>query len=108
MTVLSHDLFRIADILKEKGISLKDFSEMLQPEGSDNERSTYSYVTQIVRNQKFPRPEKLREIAKALDVDIRELFNSTKPVEILDESNSTPIFKKDDNGNFVEIGYLKN
>ena len=100
-------ILRIADILTEKHWSVKKLSDEIQPEGSENERLNYSYLTQIVRNQKFPRPEYLREIAKALNVDIRELFVSTKPVGVQKNDTGYPIYKKDDQGELVEIGYLK-
>lgn len=58
----------------------------------DLERSTglsYVYLSQISRNEKFPRPETLLKIANALDVDVRDLFVSTKEgktnIELLEE-----------------------
>ena len=49
----------------------------------------------------FPRPDNLKLIAEALDIDLKDLFVSTNE-EILN-----PIYQKDNEGNCIVIGYLK-
>jgi len=107
MTDKTHGLFRIDEILRSKNMSMKELADLLTPDDAASERSVYSYLTQIVRNQKFPRPDKLTEIARVLNVDIRDLFISTKPTDIQNNDAGFPIYRKDESGQFVEIGFLK-
>jgi len=89
-----NDIIRIKEILTGKGMSVQDLA---------NETGlSYTYTSEVVRNVKFPRPDNLKLIAQALDVDLKDLFVSTK------EENLKPIFEKDQEGNYIEIGYLKN
>jgi len=90
-----NDIIRIKQILEEKGISVKDFA--------DKAGVSYTYASEIVRNVKFPRPEVLKQIANSLDIDIRELFISTK--EVL-EAETREIFVKNEDGTFEQIGYI--
>lgn len=64
------NLLRIKEILDEKGLSIKEFAK--------RSGLSYTYCTEIIRGDKFPRPETLYNIATSLDVDIRDLFNPTK------------------------------
>ena len=66
----THDILRIKEILKQKEMSLQDFAK--------SAGLSYTYASEIVRNVKFPRPDNLMEIANALDVDLKDLFISTK------------------------------
>lgn len=63
-------MLRLKEIMREKGITGKDLAEKV-------ELSTTS-MSAIVSGQSFPRSETLKLIADALDVDIRDLFESTK------------------------------
>jgi transcriptional regulator with XRE-family HTH domain len=69
------NILRLKSVLKEKGISLKEFSEKTD--------LSYNYCSELARGDKFPRPDTLLVIAEALNVDIRDLFNSTKESEPL-------------------------
>lgn len=82
---------RLKELIKEKGISTKDFASKVG--------ISYNYSSELVRGDKFPRQDTLIEIAKALDVDIRELFNPTK------ETQSETIYVKRD-GKDVPVGKL--
>lgn len=75
-------ILRIKEILDEKQISIKEFAELTG--------LSYTYSTEVIRNVKFPRKETLLDIADKLEVDIKDLFHSTKSnrskVEILNEA----------------------
>lgn len=64
------NILDLKDILDRQEITLKKFSEKTG--------LSYNYCSEIVRGDKFPRPDTLVKIAIALDVDIRELFKPTK------------------------------
>lgn len=64
-------ILRLRDLLKQKEITGKSLAEKVGV--SDN---TISF---ILTGKTHPRPELLLKIAAALDVDLRELFISTKP-----------------------------
>lgn len=86
-------MLRLKELLKEKGISGKKLAERLSV--SEN---TISF---IANGKQQPRFELLKNIADILEVDIRELFKSTRDEEL------EPIYKRDENGELVIIGYLK-
>jgi putative transcriptional regulator len=62
---------RIKVILAEKDITQKGLAEMV--------KRTAPTITRICNNENQPTLGLLREIALALDVDIRELLIPTKP-----------------------------
>ena len=86
------ELLRIKELLKQKGITGKEFAEQLgiSPVAMSN----------IVSGNSFPRPELLLKIAETFDVDLKELFVSTKANQV---NESIYRFK---NGKYVEIGSL--
>ena len=61
---------RIKDVLEEKGIKQKWLAEKLG--------KSFNSVNSYVQNRQQPRLEVLNEIAKILDVDIKDLITSTK------------------------------
>ena len=61
---------RIKKVLKEKGIKQKWLAEKLG--------KSYNMVNSYVQNRQQPRLEVLSDIAKILDVDIKDLLVSTK------------------------------
>jgi putative transcriptional regulator len=63
-------LNRIKAVLAEKGVSSKDLAQYL--------KRTESTVSRWSTNEVQPSVETLYEVAKFLDVDIRELLVSTK------------------------------
>jgi len=85
-------VLRLKEVLKEKGISGKELAEAVNV--SEN---TISF---IVTGKTQPRFELLKQIAKVLDVDIKDLFYSTKEID-----KETLYVKKD--GSFVPIGEIK-
>lgn len=87
-------VLRINEILKEKGLSTKEFAEKTG--------LSYVYSSEVIRNVKFPRKETLIEIAKSLNVDIRDLFHSTKS----EKFESTDLFVKDETGQEIKVGEI--
>ncbi len=61
---------RIKEVLEEKGIKQTWLAEKLG--------KSYNMVNGYVQNRQQPRLEVLSEIAQILDVDIKELIESTK------------------------------
>jgi transcriptional regulator with XRE-family HTH domain len=61
---------RIKEVLGEKGIKQKWLAEKLG--------KSYNMVNSYVQNRQQPRLEVLIEIAEILDVDVKELIESTK------------------------------
>ncbi len=61
---------RIKEVLKEKGIKQIWLAEKLG--------KSYNMVNGYVQNRQQPRLEVLSEIAKILDIDIKELIVSNK------------------------------
>ncbi len=86
------NLLRLKEVLKDKGMSGKDLAERV-----DVHPQT---ISNIIQGSNFPKPELLKNIAEALDVDIRELFEPTK------EENKEPIYIEKD-GRYINIGELK-
>ncbi len=90
---MEENLLILKDVLKNKGKTGKWLAEKTNV--------TEATISNIVKGNHFPKPQLLSDIAFVLDVDIRELFKSTKP-----ETLET-FYKKDEHGNEIEIGYLK-
>lgn len=83
-------MFKIKEILKEKCIKQYELAEKL---GMTNPQ----FINTLKRN---PTIETLQKIAKALDVEVIDLFEDKR------ENKGTPIYVKDDKGNFKEIGFF--
>lgn len=83
-------MLRIKEVLKEKGITLKDLAIMLG--------ITNVALSRIVNGNTTI--ETLRKIAYVLDVDVRDLIEPTK------NTFKRPLFIKDDNGVLLEVGTL--
>ncbi len=64
------DMNKIKEILQEKGIKQIWLAEKLG--------KSYNMVNGYVQNRQQPRLEVLTEIARILDVDVKELIVSTK------------------------------
>lgn len=84
-------LLRLKEILKEKGVAGKDLATKVGV--------TPTSISNISNGNHFPKPELLVSIAKELDVDIKDLFNSTKEVK-------TETIYVEREGKYVAIGKL--
>ena len=85
------DLLRLKELLKERGITGKEFAEAMGV--STNTASN------LINGKSFPAGKDLKAIADYLDVDIKDLFYSTK------ETNRRPIYIEEE-GQFKRIGEL--
>jgi len=86
------NILKLKDILSEKGMTGKELAEKIGV--------TPASISNIVQGNSFPKPETLIAIAGALDVDIKDLFVSTKEAEALE-----PFYVKR-NGELVQIGEI--
>lgn len=85
------NILRLKELLMEKGMTGKDLSQKVGV-------STVA-ISNIASGNSFPKPELLRNIAEALDVDIRELLISTKE----DKGEPIYILKED---KYIKIGEI--
>lgn len=85
-------ILRLKELLKEKSISGKELAEKVEV--------TENAISMIVNNKRQPRFELLIQIADILEVDIKDLFNSTK-------NNETETIFAFREGSYVPIGELK-
>lgn len=85
-------VLRLKDLLSEKGISSKYLSEQVGV--------TPATISNINNGHHFPKEELLLKIAKVLDVDIRDLFLTTK------KTTGQSIFIEKE-GEYIKIGELK-
>ena len=85
-------ILRLKEILIEKGITGKDLATKVEV--------TPASISNIVQGNSFPKPDLLIKIAEVLDVDVRELFLSTK------ETKTETIFSFRE-GSYIPIGELK-
>lgn len=86
------DILRIKEVLKEKGVTSKDLALSVG--------ITENALSMISNGKRQPRFELLIQIASALDVDVKDLFVSTKEAEALE-----PIYMKQGE-KLVEVGQL--
>ena len=87
------NVLRLKEVLKEKGISGKGLA--------DTVGVTQATISNISSGNHFPRPELLLQIAKTLDVDVRDLFNPTKD----NETETIYVLRE---GSYVSIGKINN
>ncbi len=84
------EFLRLKELLKAKGITGKDLAEQLE--------ITENAVSLIVNNKRQPRFELLQKIADILDIDIKDLFISSKGKE-------TVYIERE--GEYIPIGEIK-
>lgn len=86
-------ILRLKEVLKEKGLTGKELAEKVNV--------TEATISNLAKGDSIPRKELLIQIAEVLDVDIKELFNSTKEPG---EQETLYIFK---DGSYIPIGTIK-
>lgn len=87
------NILRLREVLDEKNMLGQDLAAKIGV--------TPTTISNITKGNNFPKPETLVKIAEALDVDIRDLFISTR------EPKSETIFIKKEN-EFIPIGKIHN
>lgn len=88
----------IENIMKEKGLNAISLSDKMASIGKPLSRIS---IGSIINGNSSPRLETLNDIAMALEVPLFDLLDGHIPNEM------APIYRKDDSGNFIEIGYLQ-
>lgn len=91
LKLITMEILRIKELLSEVKMSGKDLAEKIDV--------TPASVSNIVQGNSFPKPETLLKIAEVLNVDVRDLFISTK------ESATESLFIKR-NDEFIKVGQL--
>ena len=86
------NLLRLKEVLKEKEVSGKDLAERVEVSPQT--------ISNIIQGSNFPKPELLNRIAEVLDVDIRELFISTK------DNVREPLYIERE-GKYISIGEIR-
>jgi transcriptional regulator with XRE-family HTH domain len=77
------NILRLKEVLNDKGVTGKDLANKLGV--------SQNTISNIVNGRNFPKPTLLVDMAKELDVDIKEMFISTKengpsdPINVLKE-----------------------
>lgn len=84
------NILRLKELMNEKGITGKELADKVEV--------TPASISNIVQGNSFPKPDLLIKIAGVLDVDVRDLFQSTKPNEtetifVFREGSYTPVGK---------------
>lgn len=90
-------MLRLEEILKERNMAVTDLEAIMKKRGTKLSRLS---ISKIINNVSSPKVSTLQDIANALQVDIRDMFN------YIDEELK-PIYEKDSDGNEKVVGYLK-
>lgn len=84
-------VLRLKEVLKEKGLSSKYLAEKVGV--------TPATISNINNGNHFPKEELLVNIARVLDIEVRELFKTSKKL------SGEPIYIEK-NGSYIKIGEL--
>jgi transcriptional regulator with XRE-family HTH domain len=85
------ELLRLKELLKEKNIAGKDLAETIGVSPNT--------ISRIASGSSFPSGDLLMKIANELDIDIRDLFYSTK------DNQGRPLFVEME-GKYIRIGEI--
>lgn len=85
-------ILRLKEILTEKKIAGKELAEMVNV--------TEKTISNLVQGESIPKKNLLIEIAQTLNIDVPELFVSTK------KKISETIYVKNEDGDFKAIGEI--
>jgi len=88
----------IEKVMKEKGFTAITLSEEMSKKGTPLSRIT---IGSIINQNSSPKLETLQSIADTLEVPLFALFDDYTPIGM------EPLYRKDDSGQFIEIGFLK-
>ncbi|MDY3520614.1 XRE family transcriptional regulator [Riemerella anatipestifer] len=91
----TENILKLKEVLKDKGVTGKELA--------DGIGVSVTTISNIIVGRNFPKPQTLLDIATFLNVDIKDLFNSTKDTN----NNETPLYIQNEQGDYVEVGSLK-
>jgi len=86
------------EILKTKGVSATALAAMMEAKGYKLSKVS---ISNILTGKHSPKVETLENIADTLNISVSEFFDSYLP------ESMKPIYQKNDDGTFEEIGYIK-
>lgn len=87
-----NNVLRLREVLKEKNVTGKELAQLLN--------LTETSISRILNGLQYPKLETLLSISTVLNVDIKDLFNSTTATDIL------PLYVKVSDTEFKEVGQL--
>lgn len=90
------NILRLRELLKEKGLTGKELAEMVNV--------TEASISNLVKGDSIPRKDLLLQIASSLNVDVRDLFNSTKKNDSTNTDMESIYVLRD--GTYIEIGEI--
>jgi len=85
----------LRQILSKNIKSLRSQRSLSQIELAEKADISIPFLSNIERNNKWPHPETLVKIAKALDVEVHILFQKKMPIQPAIARNTLKQFKKD-------------
>ena len=80
------NILRLRELLKEKEMTGKELAERVGV--------SQNTISNIVNGYSFPKPELLLSISEKLDVDLKDLFISTKQNDLSDPSEAIKEIKR--------------
>lgn len=86
------ELLRISELLEQSGMTGKELADKIGIHPVS--------ISAIVNNKTLPSKENMVKIAKVFNVGVRDLF-------IEDKDSIERIYKRDQDGNYIDIGILK-
>ena len=85
----------LRQILSKNIKSLRSQRSLSQIELAEKADISIPFLSNIERSNKWPHPDTLVKIAKALDVEVYSLFQDKKPGQSVNAQNRLAQFKKD-------------
>lgn len=89
---MGKDYLKIKEVIKQQGFTYESLGNAVG--------LTKTSIARIASGEQTPSFDTLKKMSEILNVEIGDFFKS-------DQSNK-PLYTKDENGNLIEIGYLKN
>ena len=85
----------IKEVLERKGVSIAKLIELLEAKGFSLSRVA---ISNILNGKSSPKVSTLEEIAEALEMNAVDFFET--------DEDSTPIYHRNEDGTYTEIGKL--
>jgi len=85
----------IKEVLERKGVSIAKLIQLLEAKGFSLSRVA---ISNIINGKSSPKVSTLEEIAEALEMNAVDFFESNE--------DSTPIYQRNEDGTYKEIGKL--
>lgn len=86
---------KLKEVMKELGVTAKDLAERMENNGTPFSAGS---ISRVINNSQSPKVSVLQDIADALDIAVIELFDTSK---------FETVYKKDEDGSYRRIGFIK-